>query len=684
MKRVPVDMKTKFKAMLADLLRYRQKYEEGAPVVSDATYDALVIKAQSMLEKYPELGPCVEKLRTKILQTVGTTPRRDRSSRHWWPVTSLKTVFSADDASSFLPRIGKHSLWLLQPKLDGVCLNLQYEEDPKTKTFVLVNALTRGDGEIGENAFHVVPFIWGIPRSFPSQLFGGMNRIEIRGEVIYSDRSWERLKDKKPELKSPRNAVAGFLKRGNPGTFFDELGDTHPDLKPEFLVWGFESDREHPEAPRLSAMYDLLFRWCGFQDVQKFWGRTLTSDIVKDPVRLKNLIEDYEKRRKIGYAIDGWVIKASSLKDQRQCGLSTGNQHPNWAVAYKPSSPAALSKLKAVSWSVGRSGRLTPMAHIDPVVIAGATIQNITLHNMRHIQELGLHINDEVVVERRGGVIPKITKVLPGQPKLVVIKPPKVCSSCGSKSIVKEGEDYVCRSVSCSDSIVTAIAHAADVLNIEGISEGLISDLYNAGMVTGLPDLFHLRHHRDQMEELPRWGRKRAQDVSVRVDKARKMSMTQFLRILNVPHLGNRLSADVARVCPTLNKLLERDSKRIIAAVGDSVNLRKALDGLWHPRTSTLINGLVAAGVIIKKQEVVKTKTSVAGKTFMITGTLWENRDLVKSFIEAAGGVMKSSVSKNLDYLIAGKGATEHKVKKAQDLGVKVIDSTALSKLLEA
>lgn len=562
--------------------------------------------------------------------------------------------------------------YVVEPKLDGLAMELVYEG----RRFV--RGGTRGDGVTGEDVTHNLLGNSTIPRVLPDS---APDRLTVRGEVLFHLPGFERMNAAREargekRFENPRNAAAGMMRqldpapaRAAPLVFFahsagvmDEPPPTHHELLDQFAEWGF---RTNP-----------LNRVChGLDEV--------TAAVAA--------IE--AARPELEFELDGAVVKVDSLALQDALGFVT--RSPRWALAFKFPPAQVRTKLERVEFSVGRTGAVTPVACLAPARVGGVTVRNATLHNEHQMARvLGLREGDTVVIQRAGDVIPEVVEAVdePGREERPLVAYPESCPACGHGLVreanPKEPEKVTIRcpnALGCPAQVRAALIHFASrlAMDIEGLGEKLVDQLVTAGLVSHPADIYRLEKGR--LAELERMGEKSAQNLVDAIDLSRSRGLDRCLMALGIPMVGESTARDLARRFGTIDALLEasEESLRGIEGIGEKVASSVAAF-FRDERARRLVAELRELGVQFTPVATpAAAGTAVAGKTFVLTGTLPSmSRDHAKQRIEAAGGKVAGSVSKKTDYVVAGEDAGS-KLARAQELGVLVIDEAEMLRLLE-
>ena len=659
---------------LAKLLN-RWNYEYyvlDAPSVPDGEYDRVFRELQALEAKYPQL-----KTPVSPTQRVGGEVRSDlRKATHVVPMLSIHTETDFTDAGAYafddrvrkdLPDIPVIE-YDCEFKFDGLAINLRYEKGD------LVLAATRGDGIVGEDVTANARTIRNIPLRIEAQNVPDV--LEVRGEVILHKSDFEKL-NAKQELAgeklfvNPRNAAAGALR---------QLDSRITASRPlHFYAYGLGECSDLDFAKTQSGLLDR-FLAMGFPVVK-------TRRVVTDAAGLAAFHKYVEEiRPTLPFEIDGVVYKVNDFALQKRLGFVA--REPRWACAHKYPPEEALTRVIGIDVQVGRTGRVTPVARLAPVFVGGVTVSNATLHNEDHIRELDLMIGDTVVVRRAGDVIPEVLRVLkerrPADAKAFVM--PKTCPICGS-AVVRDEEEKDSRcsgGLVCPAQLKLSLIHFATrrAMDITGLGEKMVDILVEKGLVKTSADLYRLTF--ENLTTIDRMGAKSATNLLESIAKSKETTLARFIFALGIRHVGEATARDLASHFKTL-LAIEKASLEELEEVNDVGEvIAESIESFFkEPRNLEVIRALCDLGITWPKEDGAKeSNTAVAGKTFVLTGTLPTlSRDEAKDKILAAGGKVSGSVSKKTDYVVAGEAAGS-KLDKARELQVAVITEAELLTML--
>ncbi|MBD5323517.1 MAG: NAD-dependent DNA ligase LigA [Bacteroides sp.] len=644
-------------------------YVANAPVISDREFDLMMKELERLEKEHPEwddpLSPThrVGSDLTKGFEQVS----------HEYAMLSLGNTYSVGEVDEFVRRtrealMGEEVTIVGEMKFDGTSISLLYEDGR------LVRAVTRGDGEKGDVVTDNVKTIRSIPLRLSGE--GWPRRFEIRGEIVLPWEAFDRLNaerafQEEPLFANPRNAASGTLKLQNPAIvakrgldayFYYLLGenlpcDTHYGNMMEARKWGFK-------------VSDAMTRLHTIEEVDKY-------------------ISHWDKARKeLPVATDGLVFKVNSLRQQLNLGFTA--KSPRWAIAYKFPAERALTRLRYVSFEVGRIGVVTPVANLEPVLLSGTVVKRASLHNADIIASLGIHEHDMLYVEKGGEIIPKITGVdesarEPGAPEITFVKD---CPSCGTPLVRVEGEaSWMCpNKYGCVPQITGRVEHFVGrrMMNIDGIGEETAEALFASGLVTNIADLYSLTM--EQLTLLDRLGEKSAERILRGVADSKKVGFERVLYALSIPFVGETVAKKLARSVRSMDRLMEMSVEELTAIDDIGPRIAESIkEYLSAPVNIEIISRLREAGVQMAMGEENDEGRSdrLAGKTIVISGVFnRHSRDEYKEMIERNGGKNSGSISKKTDFVLAGENMGPAKLEKAQKLGVPVVSEDEFLKMI--
>jgi DNA ligase (NAD+) len=637
-------------------------YGRGESPVSDKEYDDLYHELEKLEQEYPQFD--TPESPTK---RVGNDLTKDfQKIRHAVPMMSIDNTYSAEEVGAWVERCekllpGKALSFVGELKIDGLAVALIYEKGK------LVRGVTRGDGTVGDDVTQNIRTIRSIPLVVDSP-----ESFEVRGEVYMTFKDFRRLNDQMIEngqkpMQNPRNTTSGTLKLLDPREVESR--------KLSFAAYFFLA-----EALRGSHLANLdHMKRLGFPTVEH--SSRLSS--LDELLRFCDMWQ--EKRHSLDFPADGIVIKVDDIRNQDTLG-STGKS-PRWVIAYKYKPETAITKVLGIDAHVGRTGVITPVARLEPVLLAGTTIRNATLHNYEEVKRLDIRIADFVEIEKGGEIIPKvITVVRDRRPSMSApFEPPLHCPSCGSVlGKLKEEVALRCVNASCLAQASASLSHfvSRSAMNIEGIGPALIDQLIGAGLVKNAADLFALTH--EQLAGLQRMGDKSATNIIIALDRAKSNPLDKLIHGLGIRMVGVQTARVLAREVIDIEELFDKPSTNLesIPSVGPVVaeSIRMYFD---RSENRLLVNRLRSLGVNCRGIPRSTGAAPLAGKTFVLTGTLAAySREEAKALIEAYGGTVSASVSKKTHYVVAGEDPGS-KLDKAISLGIAILNEHKFQSLIK-
>ena len=638
------------------------------PEVTDAEFDRLMRELDSLEEKHPELITP-----DSPTQRVGAEPLKAFAEvQHEVPMLSLANAFSDGEVDDF-DRRGRERLavsdlqYSVEPKLDGLAISLLYQDG------VLVRAATRGDGTKGEDVTLNVRTIDAIPlrllgNDYPPEL-------EVRGEVIITKAGFETLNEQQRNnnaklFANPRNAAAGSLRQLDP-----RITATRP---LSFYCYGIGKVAGDSLPQRHSEIMQQLKNW-GFPVNPH--SRVVTG--VKGCLEYYREMQD--KRDDLPYDIDGIVYKVDRLDQQQQLGFVA--RAPRWALAHKFPAQEEMTTLLDIDVQVGRTGALTPVARLEPVHVGGVMVSNATLHNQDEIERLDARIGDTVIVRRAGDVIPQVVGVVisrrQGRPRRY--KLPHACPVCGSPTVRLPGEavTYCTGGLYCAAQRKQAIKHFVSrrAMDIEGLGDKLVEQLVDEHLVNDIADLYQLTV--EQLAGLERMAEKSATNLVKALDKSRTTTLARFIYALGIHDVGETTAQTLANYFGSLDAIKQADETSLMAVPDVGPVVAKSIVEFFKQTHNQDVIGKLTRVISWPEVEIKSAaELPLQGKTFVLTGTLSNmTRDEAKAGLQALGAKVSGSVSKKTDYVVVGENPGS-KADKAEELGVEILDETALQKLL--
>lgn len=639
-------------------------YTNDNPTITDQEYDDYYHELEKLEQQYPELireDSPTKRVGGKIIDEF-------KKVSHEIPMMSLGDIFSEDEIFEFDQRIKKtipNPTYVCELKIDGLSVSLLYENGK------LIRGATRGNGIIGEDITHNVETIKSIPL-----IINDKRRIEVRGEIYMPKKSFNKLNQERQEkgeslFANPRNAAAGSVRqldskiaaKRNLSTFIYHLPSSD-----DFNI------KYHHES--LSFMKELGF---------VVNPNIKIADNVNEVI---NYVKEWtEKRESLPYEIDGIVIKVDKIEDQKKLGYTS--RTPKWAIAYKFPAVEVLTKIKNIEFCVGRTGKITPRADLDPVHLAGSIIKSVTLHNEDYIKEKDIMINDTIVLHKAGDVIPEVVKVLKERRTGIEIpfKMIKNCPICNSKLEKKETEaNYFCPNPNCDARNIEGLIHfsSRETMNIEGFGESIVEDFYNEGYLKTICDYYTLYNHKEDLKELEGFGEKSINNLLQNIEKSKENSLEKLLFALGIRYIGKKTAKILAINYRNIDKLMSAEYEDLVKiqdigeVIADSV-----YKFFKEEKNIKTINELKLLGVNMEYKGNESIDDNFNNKTFVLTGTLSKlTRDEASIEIENRGGKVTSSVTKKTDYVIVGENPGS-KYQKAKDLNINILNEEEFLNMLE-
>lgn len=644
-------------------------YVLNAPEISDRDFDMLLKELEELEKEHPELADPLSPT-----QRVGSDLMQGfESVEHIHPMLSLSNTYSITEVDEWFGRVrqalGGEKFYVVgEMKFDGTSISLIYEHGR------LVRAVTRGDGERGDVVTANVKTIKSIPLQLQGE--GWPDFFEIRGEILMPWKEFERLNrerefNEEPLFANPRNAAAGTLKtldtrevarRGLDAYFYYLIGpdlpaDNHFDNMMAARSWGF----------KVSEIMKLLH---SLEEVDEF-------------------INHWDVHRKeLPVATDGLVFKVNSLRQQLNLGFTA--KSPRWAIAYKFPAERALTRLRFVSFEVGRMGIVTPVANLEPVLLSGTVVKRASLHNEDIIRNLGIHEGDLLYVEKGGEIIPKITGVDENgrEPGARPVEFVSHCPACGTPLVRVEGEAaWQCpNKFGCPPQIAGRVEHfvGRKMMNIDGVGEETAQLFLDAGLVSDIADLYDLRM--EDMMRLPGFGERSARKVLDSLEASKSVPFDRVVYALSIPFVGDTVAKKLVKAFPTIDMIMQASAEELAAAQDIGPKIAESIvDYFANPVNQNIVARLRAAGVRMEAEKVDASGLSdlLAGKSIVISGTFARHsRDEYKELIERNGGKNVGSISKKTDFVLAGENMGPSKREKATSLGIPLIDETEFLRMI--
>lgn len=640
-----------------------QYYVLDNPTVSDQEYDRLMQELQSIEAKHPDWitsdSPS-QRVGGQVLESF-------QKITHERMMLSLGNIFNEDELIAFDNRISEtipHVEYVCELKIDGLAVSLVYADGH------LEYGATRGDGTVGEDITHNVKTIKSIPLSIDYD-----GDFEVRGEIYMPKKSFNELNKQRKEnnealFANPRNAAAGSVRQLDSSIAAKRGLDAFLYMVPTATEVGCQTHKEALDyIKKLGFKTNPMTRVCS--SIQEVWS----------------FIEEMtEKRNTLPYEIDGIVIKVNNIADQERLGYTA--KVPKWAIAYKFPAEEVVTKLKDIIFTIGRTGQITPNAVLEPVRVAGSTVQRATLHNEDNVKHKDIRVGDYVVVRKAGDVIPEVVRSLKERRNGLekVFEMIHNCPYCGSQLIRKDNEAaYYCVNEHCDSKKIERIIHFAsrDAMNIEGLGEKIIEQFYNLGFVKCIEDIYDLYKHEQEIMDIEGFGRKSMDNLVEAIEKSKENSMEKLLFGLGIKGIGAKMADNLSKEFKSMDALLDATNQQLLAikdvgqTIVDSINQFRN-----DPVSQELLMNLKFLGLnmtYLKETSLIQ-ESIFNGKTVCVTGTLeLMTRKEIKEYLARLGANVTGSVSKKTDYLICGQDAGS-KLEKAHQLGVSVLSEEEFKK----
>ena len=644
-------------------------YALNQPRISDRRYDELFAELKALEQANPRLITA-----DSPTQRVSEEPLKGFATvRHAVPMLSIDNTYNAEELRAFDERVAKglghrDYGYVVELKIDGLAISLRYERG------LLITAATRGNGQVGDDVTANVRTIRAVPLSLIGEKVSIPDVLEVRGEVYMPTKSFVELNRQKEEAEealfaNPRNAAAGSLK----------LLDSRITAKRNLAFFAYATGEI--SQPLASGHYETL-------QVLKKLGLPVNPNVekAKDIDEVIEICNSWgERRAKLEYQIDGMVIKVNNL-DQRDILGYTGRA-PRWCISYKFAAERAETVVESIDVQVGKSGILTPVANLTPVLLAGTTVKRASLHNFDELKRLDVRCGDTVVIEKAGEIIPQVMEVIKSRrpPGTAAFKAPKTCPNCGSP-VAKDADGvYIrCLNPDCLGQLKERLRYFAGrgQMDIERLGPALIDQLIEAGLVENFADLYSLEAA--QLCELERMAQKSAENVVKAIEESKKRPLWRLVAALGIRHIGGQSAQILAEHFGSLEKLMNatQEELEVIDQIGPTM-AKSVHEYFRDPENCRVIEQLKAAGVRPEAPAKRRASSRLAGKTIVVTGTLEHfSRQQIEQAIKQAGAKASSSVSKKTDYVLAGENPGS-KLEKAKSLGVEIIDEQRFMKMIE-
>lgn len=658
------NIKKKIEKMREDILKYNQYYyTNNESLISDVEYDNLIKELKELEEQYPQF-----KNVESPTEKVGATNLRESKFQkvtHKKPMLSLSNTYNEGEIGDFIERVrklipeDKELKYALELKLDGLSISVQYEKGK------LVRGVTRGDGAIGEDVTENIMEIATIPHELPEPL-----DLEVRGEIVLPLSNFLKLNERRMEageevFANPRNAASGTLRQIDSSIIKERGLDSYFYFLVDAEKYGVKT---HSES--IKFLEKLGFKTTG------------VCEVLESASKLKKRIDYWEKEKEnLDYETDGMVIKVDELELWNILGNTT--KSPRWAIAYKFPAKQVTTTMLGVTWQVGRTGKVTPVAELEEVLLSGSKVKRASLHNFHEIERKDIRIGDKVFIEKAAEIIPQVVKSIKefrDGSEIQIIEPTE-CPVCQSPVAREEGQvDIKCTNPNCPGKIKGRIEYfvSRDAMNISGFGSKMVEKMLELGFIKNAGDIYNLKSHEEELVKIEKMGKRSVEKLLESIEESKKRDYSKVLYALGIPFIGKYSGKLLANASGNIDKLMNMSIEELIEidGVGDK-GAKAVYDFFRDSENIQLIEVLRGYGLQFA-QEVKEEQSSeeriFEGKTFLFTGTLKNfKREEIKEEIEKLGGKNLSAVSKNLDYLIIGEKAGS-KLKKAQELGtVKIL-----------
>jgi len=649
----------------AELEKHNHLYYQGKPVISDQQFDALLRELQDIEKEFPDLLTP-----DSPTQRVGSAPIEGfKQIRHSVPMMSLDNTYSETELAEFFARLqkglGREKIdCVVEPKVDGVAISIRYENG------LLKHAVTRGDGQTGDDVTTNIKTIKSLPLRLPKD---GPQNFEVRGEVFMPKANFAKLNQEReeagePTFANPRNSTAGTLKL---------LDSKVVAKRPLDIVFYGVADATGIDVQSQTDMHELLSR-AGLRKADHIWHASTAEELIAAIRELD------EKRKTLPYETDGAVIKVNSFVDQNELGFTS--KAPRWAIAYKYQPEQAETQLLSVDIQVGRTGALTPVARLTPVLVSGSTVSNATLHNFEEIERKDIRVGDYVIIEKAGEIIPAVVSVKTEKRKgsEQPIPVPTHCPICGT-GVRKDEEQVVirCPNPHCPEVVKRRIEHfvSRGAMDISGLGESVVAQLVDLKLVQDVADLYAL----DQIKlaSLERVGTKSIDNYLKAIEQSKAQSPAKLVFGLGILHVGAGGARKLLEHFGGIDAIAQADELQLAQCPDIGGVVAQSLHAWFRDEVNVeLLKRLKESGLTFTQQEIVAASDKLASTTWVITGSLSEEREKIADTIRSHGGKVSSGVSGKTTYLLAGEDAGS-KLDKATKLGVKIITEVEFRAMIQ-
>lgn len=657
-----IDVEKKIENLRKEIERYSYYYyTKNQSLISDIEFDKMLKELEELEKKYPQFKKEISP--TKKVGAIDLKESKFKKVVHKKPMLSLSNSYNIEDMKAFMERIDKSVdsneklEYILELKLDGASISIQYENGK------LVRAVTRGDGIEGEDVTENILAIESIPKYLKESV-----TLEVRGEIVLPISNFKKLNEEREKageeiFANPRNAASGTLRQLDSEIVRERGLDAYFYFLVEPEKYGMKTHKES-----LEYLEKLGIKTTGI------------ADLIKSIDEMEKRIKFWEiEKEKLDYETDGLVIKLNDITLWEKVGYTT--KSPRWAIAYKFPAKQVSTKLLDITWQVGRTGKVTPVAELEEVELSGSRVKRASLHNMDEIKRKDIKIGDRVFIEKAAEIIPQVVssikEVRTGKEKEVIA--PISCPVCGTTLEKEEGlVDLKCPNRTCPAKIQGGMEYfvSRDGMNIQGLGSKIVEKMLELGFIKDVTDIYRLHERKDELVKLDKMGEKSVENLLDSIEKSKERPYSKTLYALGIPFVGKFMANVLAKKSKNIETLAKMSKEELIEIDGVGEKVAEAVYNYFMDEESLeIVEGLKKAGVNFKEEdeEIESLNSEFSGKTFLFTGKLEKfKRDEIKDIVEKLGGTNLSSVSKKLNYLIVGKDAGS-KLTKAKELGTVTI-----------
>lgn len=657
-----IDVEKKIENLRKEIERYSYYYyTKNQSLISDIEFDKMLKELEELEKKYPQFKKEISP--TKKVGAIDLKESKFKKVVHKKPMLSLSNSYNIEDMKAFMERIDKSVdsneklEYILELKLDGASISIQYENGK------LVRAVTRGDGIEGEDVTENILAIESIPKYLKESV-----TLEVRGEIVLPISNFKKLNEEREKageeiFANPRNAASGTLRQLDSEIVRERGLDAYFYFLVEPEKYGMKTHKES-----LEYLEKLGIKTTGI------------ADLIKSIDEMEKRIKFWEiEKEKLDYETDGLVIKLNDITLWEKVGYTT--KSPRWAIAYKFPAKQVSTKLLDITWQVGRTGKVTPVAELEEVELSGSRVKRASLHNMDEIKRKDIKIGDRVFIEKAAEIIPQVVssikEVRTGKEKEVIA--PISCPVCGTTLEKEEGlVDLKCPNRTCPAKIQGGMEYfvSRDGMNIQGLGSKIVEKMLELGFIKDVTDIYRLHERKDELVKLDKMGEKSVENLLDSIEKSKERPYSKTLYALGIPFVGKFMANVLAKKSKNIETLAKMSKEELIEIDGVGEKVAEAVYNYFMDEESLeIVEGLKKAGVNFKEEdeEIEPVNSEFSGKTFLFTGKLEKfKRDEIKDIVEKLGGTNLSSVSKKLNYLIVGKDAGS-KLTKAKELGTVTI-----------